>query len=67
MFNEAAFPEMLLPSSGNVNDSVVHIYRKYADLNGTEYTWIELRTWVRESCAMRLIQLMDCKVLRTQK
>ena len=34
MFNEATFREILLPSSGNVNDCVTHIERKYADLDG---------------------------------
>ena len=31
MFNKAMFREILLPSSGNVNDYVAHIY---ADLDG---------------------------------
>ena len=34
MFNEATFREMLLPSLGNDNDYVAHIYRKYADPDG---------------------------------
>ena len=29
----------LLPSSGNVNDYVAHIYRKYADLYGNNKTY----------------------------
>ena len=33
MFNEATFREILLPSSGNGNDYVAHMYRKYADPN----------------------------------
>ena len=35
MFNEATFQEKLFPSLGNVNDYVVHNYRKYADLERT--------------------------------
>ena len=34
MFNEATFREILLASSENLNDYVVHISRKYADLDG---------------------------------
>ena len=34
MFNEAAFWEMLLRSSGNVYDYVGHIHNKFADLDG---------------------------------
>ena len=34
MFNEAMSREMLLPSSGVVNDYVAHIYSKYKDLDG---------------------------------
>ena len=32
MFNEATFRVILLISTGNINDCVGHIYRKYADL-----------------------------------
>ena len=39
----------LLPSSGNLNNHIVHIYRKYADLDGNNGT-CESR-----SCVMRLI------------
>ena len=28
------FEKMLLPSSGNVNDYVRHVYAKYAELDG---------------------------------
>ena len=38
MFNEATFREMILPSSGNVNDDVAHIQRKYAELDGNNRT-----------------------------
>ena len=31
-FNESTFRKTLLPLSGNLNDHVAHIYRKYADL-----------------------------------
>ena len=34
MFNEATFREILIPASGNINDYVTHISRKYADLDG---------------------------------
>ena len=34
MFNEATFGGMLLPSLGNINDYVAHIYRKYTDPDG---------------------------------
>ena len=34
MFNEATFREILVPSSGNVNDYVKQIYRKDAELDG---------------------------------
>ena len=34
MFIEAAFREILLPSTGNVNDFVAHIERKYVNLYG---------------------------------
>ena len=33
MFKWATFREILLPSSGNVNDYVAHIYFKYARHN----------------------------------
>ena len=33
MFNEATFQEILLPSSGNINDYVTHIERNYVDLD----------------------------------
>ena len=33
MFNEATFWELHLPSSGNLNDYVVRINSKYADLD----------------------------------
>ena len=33
MFNEATFREILVLSSGNINDFVTHILRKYADLD----------------------------------
>ena len=32
MLKEATFREILLPLSSNVNDNVVHICRKFADL-----------------------------------
>ena len=34
MFNEATFREILIPASGNINDYVMHISRKYAYLDG---------------------------------
>ena len=34
MFNEAKYRKMLLPSSGSVNDFVMHVYSKYADVDG---------------------------------
>ena len=37
-FNEAAFREKLLPSSGNVNDYVTDVYSKFAGLNGDKRT-----------------------------
>ena len=39
MFNAATFQEILLPSLGNVNDYVVHILRKYADLDRNNTTY----------------------------
>ena len=39
MLKWATFREILLPSSGNVNDYVAHIYRKYADLYGKDKTY----------------------------
>ena len=38
MFNEATFQGMLVPSSGNVNVYVTHIYNKYANLDGNHRT-----------------------------
>ena len=32
MFNEATFQDILLPSTGNVNDCATYFYRKYTDL-----------------------------------
>ena len=34
MFNEAMSWKILLPSLGNVNDCVMHVYSKYTDLDG---------------------------------
>ena len=39
MFKWATFREILLPSSGNVNDYVAHISSKYADLYGNNKTY----------------------------
>ena len=39
MFKWATFREILLPSSGKVNDYVTHIQRKYADLYGNNKTY----------------------------
>ena len=38
MFHEVTFREILLPSSGNINDYVMDIYREYADLEGKNKT-----------------------------
>ena len=38
MVNEATFQEILLPSSGNLDDYVVHIFSKYVDLDGNSRT-----------------------------
>ena len=40
MFNEAMFREILLASSGNVNDYAVHIERKYVDLYRNNKTFV---------------------------
>lgn len=37
VFRGATFPKMLPPSSRNVNDNSVHIYREYADLDENTY------------------------------
>ena len=39
MFKWATFREILIPSSGNVNDYAAHIVRKYADLYGNNKTY----------------------------
>ena len=39
MFKWATFLEILLPSSGNVNDYIVHIERKYPDLYGNNKSY----------------------------
>ena len=38
MVNEATFQEILLPSSGNLDDYDVHIFSKYVDLDGNSRT-----------------------------
>ena len=38
MFNQAIFQVILLTSAHNINDYVVHIYRKYADLGENNIT-----------------------------
>ena len=39
IFNEAKSRKILLSSSGNLNDNVAHIERKYADLDGNSKTY----------------------------
>ena len=36
--NETKFRDILFPSSGNLNDYLAHIYRKYGDLDGSNTT-----------------------------
>ena len=36
--NNTTFSEIFLISSGNLNDYVAHIYRKHADLDGSNIT-----------------------------
>ena len=38
IFNDATFQEILLPSSGNVNDYITHILRTYEDLDWHDET-----------------------------
>ena len=50
MFNEAMSWGMLLPSLGNVNDYVMHIYGKYTDPEG--------KNRICASCVRHLINLI---------
>ena len=40
MLNETTFREMLLPSSGKVNDYATHIYSKYDGLEGLHRSFL---------------------------
>ena len=60
--NEALFQDILVPSLGNVNDSVAHI--------ANMPTWAEkynLRSWVRRSCAVQLKLIRSIKFCRHKK
>ena len=56
MFNEATFQEMPLPSLGKINDYVIHIYSKHADLNR-----------VNRTCGSGLGEVGQCITLPSEK